>query len=144
MTSTTAAPAPAAETNVVETPAVATMRRLYEAFERRDLDTVRAAIHPDFVMHQTELLPWGGTHRGPDGFFAFLGSLFSHIETTVQIEEMYDSGDHVVQIGFTDGRVIATGRRFRLREVHLWRLEDGLITGWAVHLDARAMLAALG
>ena len=71
------------------------MRRLYEAFERRDFDTVRAAIHPDFVMHQTELLPWGGTHRGPDGYFAFLGTLFSHIETTVQIEEMYDSGDHV-------------------------------------------------
>ena len=53
------------------------------------------------------------------------------------------SGDHVVQIGYTDGRVIATGRRFRLREVHLWQLENGLITGWAVHLDARAMLAAL-
>jgi uncharacterized protein len=144
MTSTTTAPAPAAETNVVETPAVATMRRLYEAFERRDLDTVRAAIHPDFVMHQTELLPWGGTHRGPDGYFAFLGTLFSHIETTLQMEEVYDSGDHVVLIGYSDGRVIATGRRFRQREVHLWRLEDGLITGCAVHLDARAMLAALG
>jgi ketosteroid isomerase-like protein len=45
--------------------------------------------------------------------------LFSYIETTVQIDEMYDSGDHVVQIGYTDGRIIATGRRFRLREVHL-------------------------
>ena len=144
MTDTTATIAPAAETPAGETTNVATMRRLYEAFERRDLDTVRAAIHPDFVMHQTELLPWGGTHRGPDGYFAFLGTLFSYIETTVQIEEMYDSGDHVVQIGYTDGRVIATGRRFRLREVHLWQLENGLITGWAVHLDARAMLAALG
>jgi ketosteroid isomerase-like protein len=57
---------------------------------------------------------------------------------------MYDSGDHVVQIGHTNGRIIATGRRFRLREVHLWRLHDGLITSWAVHLDARAMLSALG
>lgn len=141
---TTATIAPAAETPAGETTAVATMRRLYEAFERRDLDTVRAAIHPDFVMHQTELLPWGGTHRGPDGYFAFLGTLFSYIETTVQIDEMYDSGDHVVQIGYTNGRVIATGRPFRLREVHLWQLEDGLITSWAVHLDARAMLAALG
>jgi len=144
MTDTTATIARATETRAVDSPRVATMRRLYEAFERGDLNTVRAAIHPDFVMHQTELLPWGGTHRGPDGYFAFLGTLFSHIETTVQIDEMYDSGDHVVQIGYTDGRVIATGRRFRLREVHLWQLEGGLITGWAVHLDARAMLAALG
>ncbi|GAB2878214.1 nuclear transport factor 2 family protein [Nocardioides pacificus] len=144
MTETTATNASAAGTPAMETPDVTTMRRLYEAFERRDLDTVRAAIHPDFVMHQTELLPWGGTHRGPDGYFAFLGTLFSYIETTVEIEDMYDSGDHVVQVGYTDGRVLATGGRFRLREVHLWQLQDGLIINWAVHLDARSMLAALG
>lgn len=135
----TIAPTPAA----VETPGVATMRRLYEAFDRKDLDTIRAAIHPDFLMHQTELLPWGGTHRGPDGYFAFLGVLFSHIETAVEIEDLYDSGDHVVQVGWTNGRVLSTGRRFRLREVHLWQLRDGRVAGWAVHLDARAMLAAL-
>jgi ketosteroid isomerase-like protein len=135
---------PAAHDAATETPAVATMRALYRAFERGDLDTVHAAIHPDFVMHQTELLPWGGTHHGPEGYVAFLSTLFSYIDTTVQIEELYDSGDHVVQIGYTDGRVIATGQRFRLREVHLWQLQDELITSWAVHLDARAMLTAPG
>jgi ketosteroid isomerase-like protein len=116
---------------------------LYAAFARRDLDTIRAAIHPDFVMTQSDVLPWGGVHRGPDGFFAFLGTLLSYTDPTVEIGEIYDSGDHVVQVGHTTGTVRATGTAYRVREVHVWRLAEGRPIGYDVHLDTAAMLAAL-
>jgi uncharacterized protein len=120
-----------------------TLRDLYAAFARRDLDTIRAAIHPDFVMHQSEALPWGGTRRGPDGFFAFLGSLLSYIEPTLETEELYDAGDHVVQVGYTTGVVHANGAPFRAREVHVWQLREGRLSSYQVYIDTAAMLAAL-
>lgn len=116
---------------------------LYDAFARRDLDTIRAAIAPDFVMSQTDLLPWGGTRHGPDGFFAFLGTLLSHVDTNVEIEQLIDAGDHVVEIGHTRGKVLAHGNEFRIRELHAWTLRAGLVTSYRVYVDVPAMLAAL-
>ena len=116
---------------------------LYAAFARRDLETIRAAIHPDFVMTQSDLLPWGGVHRGADGFFAFLGTLLSYTEPTVEIGDLYDSGDHIVQVGHTTGTVRATGTAYRVREVHIWRLHEGRPITYDVHIDTAAMLAAL-
>ncbi|TDV57876.1 nuclear transport factor 2 family protein [Actinophytocola oryzae] len=116
---------------------------LYEAFGVRDLDTIRAAIAPDFTMTQTDRLPWGGTHRGPDGFFGFLGTLLSHLEPTLEIEALYDAGDHIVEVGHTTGTVLAHGNTFRLREIHTWTLRDGLVTSYHVYVDTPAMTAAL-
>lgn len=120
-----------------------TMRGLYDAFARRDLDSLRAAIHPSFVMEQSEVFPWGGKCRGPDGFFAFLGSLLSYVDPTLEIEDLFDAGDHIVQVGYTTGTVLAHGTPFRVRELHIWQLRDGLLTSYQIHVDAAAMLAAL-
>lgn len=119
------------------------MRSIYAAFARRDLETIRAAIHPEFVMEQSDLLPWGGRRHGPDGFFAFLGTLLSHIGPTVETEALFDAGDHVVQVGYTQGTVLAHGTPFRVREVHAWQLRDGMITSYRVYVDVPGMLAAL-
>jgi uncharacterized protein len=122
---------------------VDTIRDLYAAFERRDLDTIRAAIPPEFTMWQSEVLPWGGRRRGSDGFFAFLGSLLSYVEPKVEIGALFSSGDHVVQIGHTAGNVHSHGNIFRVPEVHIWQVRDGRPVSYEVHLDAPAMLAAL-
>lgn len=119
------------------------VRDLYAAFERRDLDTIRAAIHPDFVMEQSAALPWGGQRHGPDGFLAFLGALLSYVAPTVDRDDLYDSGDHIVQVGYSHGTVLANGAPFRAREVHVWQLRDGKIIAYHVHVDVDAIRAAL-
>jgi ketosteroid isomerase-like protein len=119
------------------------VRELYAAFARRDLDFIRAALHPDFVMEQSDLLPWGGRRHGLDGFFAFLGTLLSHVAPTVETEALFDAGDHVVQVGVTHGTVLAHGTPFRLREIHAWQLREGMITSYRVYVDVPAMVAAL-
>jgi uncharacterized protein len=120
-----------------------TLRNLYDAFARRDLDTIRAVIHPEFVMYQSEALPWGGQRHGPEGLFAFLGELLSYVEPTLEIEELFDAGDRVVEVGHSTGVVHATGARFRVRELHVWQLREGLVISYEVYVDVAAMLAAL-
>lgn len=94
-------------------------------------------------MTQTDRLPWGGTHRGPDGFFGFLGTLLAYIEPVLEIEAIYDAGDHIVEAGYTTGRVLARGNTFRLREIHTWALRDGLVTSYHVYAGTPGMAAAL-
>lgn len=122
---------------------VKTVLSLYEAFARRDLDTIRAAFAEEAVTEQSSLLPWGGRHIGPDGFVAFLGTLLSHIEPTLEIGPVFDAGDVVVQIGHTRGRVLAHGNEYRVPEVHTWRLQDGKVTAFRAWVDVPAMRAAL-
>ncbi|MQA77293.1 MAG: hypothetical protein GEV10_02235 [Streptosporangiales bacterium] len=119
------------------------VRGLYEAFADRDLDTIRAAIGQDFVMEQSDLLPWGGRRHGPEGFFAFLGTLLTHIEPILDIEELFDAGDHIVEVGHTRGRVLAHGNTFRIPEIHAWQLRDSKLLSYRVYVDTPAMLAAL-
>jgi ketosteroid isomerase-like protein len=119
------------------------VRGLYDSFARRDLDAIRAAIAADFTMTQTDQLPWGGTRQGPDGFFGFLGTLLSHIDPTLEIEQLIDAGDHIVEIGHSHGTVLAHGNTFRVREIHVWTVSDSLVTSYRVYVDTPAMLAAL-
>lgn len=119
------------------------VRGLYDSFARRDLDAIRTAIAPDFTMTQTDQLPWGGTRQGPDGFFGFLSTLLSHIDPTLEIEQLIDAGDHIVEIGHSRGTVLAHGNSFRVREIHAWTLRDSLVTSYRVYVDTPAMLAAL-
>ncbi|WP_028923478.1 nuclear transport factor 2 family protein [Pseudonocardia acaciae] len=117
---------------------------LYQAFAVRDLERIRAAIAPDFVMEQTDLLPWGGRRHGPEGFFEFLRIALGHVDPVVEIDELFDAGGgRVVQIGHATGTVRAHGNRFRIRLIHVWQVRDGMLVSHRAYLDAPAMLAAL-
>ncbi|MBF8184310.1 nuclear transport factor 2 family protein [Nonomuraea sp. K274] len=76
---------------------IETVRRIYDAFARRDLDAIRAAIAADAVIEQSSVLPWGGRHIGPDGLAAFLGTLLSHVDPTLEVDQIFDAGDAIIQ-----------------------------------------------
>jgi ketosteroid isomerase-like protein len=116
---------------------------LYAAFDRGDLDAIRPLIAPDFVMTQPNGLPWSGRYAGPDGFFEFIGKLYSHLDTKVEVEEIYDAGGSIVQVGHTGGTVRANGAAFRAREVQVVELRDGLLVRFQVFVDVPVMRAAL-
>jgi ketosteroid isomerase-like protein len=77
----------AAPTEIVEA--------LYEAFRRRDLTTIFGLLSPDVEIVQSDQLPWGGCYHGHEGARRFFAQLGSHIDSTVAIDRMIDSGDHV-------------------------------------------------
>jgi len=123
---------------------VAVVQRIYEAFARRDVPAILALFHQDCTIYQSSRLPWGGHYRGHEGLGEFLGKLTGAIESAVTTERYIDDEEgHVVEIGRTRGRVLASGRTFDVAEMHLWTVEDGMVTSLASYIDTAAMRAAL-
>ncbi|MCE7011194.1 nuclear transport factor 2 family protein [Kibdelosporangium philippinense] len=123
---------------------IQTISRVYEAFANRDLTAVLAVMDPAVTFTQEAPLPWGGVHHGVEGVQTFLTTLLSHLDPQVTVEALYSSGEHVVQIGRTSGRVLGNGKWFDLPEVHIWRLVDGRIVSYQAHTDVPGLLEVLG
>lgn len=121
-----------------------TVRQVYDAFARKDIDAVFGALSTEVEIYQSELVPWGGNYRGHDGAQEFFGRLLGNIESAVAVDELIEAGDHVVQIGHSRGRVKATGAQFDVREVHVWTLRDSKVVRFEAYLDTPGMLAVLG
>lgn len=119
------------------------VKSIYEAFARRDLQSFFVRVADDARLVQSEEVPWGGTYQGKAGVQAFLGKLTGAIHSTVTVERCIDAGDHVVVIGRTAGKVIATGAAFDVPIAHVWELRDGLAVSAHFMIDNPAMLAAL-
>ena len=123
---------------------VAVVQRIYEAFARRDLPAIVALFHQDCTIYQSIRLPWGGHYHGHQGLGEFLGKLTAVIESAVTTDRYIDDEDgHVVEIGRTRGRVLASGRPFDVAETHFWTVEDGRVKALAAYIDTAAMRAAL-
>lgn len=115
----------------------------YRAMAEGDAATVLAMIDPSITIWQTEALPWGGHYEGMDGFAAFFGKLRETITSKVEVEQIFEAGDHVIQVGRTRGTVNATGAEFDVAEVHIWEIRNGKAVDFRSHIDTPAMLAAL-
>ena len=103
-----------------------------------------AVTSPDIVIEQSDALPWGGRHVGAAGSAAFNAAVAAHLDSKVEIHDLYRAGDQVVQVGRTRGTAIPTGREFDAAEVHVWTVADGLITRLQVHVDTVELRVALG
>src|SRR3954462_11623304 len=112
---------------------------LYEAFARRDLESLLQWIDPQIEITQTTLLPWGGTYQGQQGLMSFAGRLLANLDSQVEMDELVESGDGVVAIGHTCGHVRANGREFDVRAVHVWTLKDGKVSRFEAYIDTPKM-----
>lgn len=119
------------------------VKRLYDAFGRKDIATINQLISPDIEVMQSSELPWGGEYHGPAGLGKFFATLLAHVNSTLLFERFLDAGDHVVVIGKTRGTVVATGKTFDVHIAHVWQIRDGLIARFRPFIDNPTMLAAL-
>jgi hypothetical protein len=55
-----------------------------------------------------------------------------------------DEDNHVVEVGRTRGRVVATGREFDVPETHVWTLESGKVVRFDAYIDTAHLRRALG
>jgi ketosteroid isomerase-like protein len=119
------------------------LARTYRAMTDGDIETVLALIDPSITIWQTEELPWGGRYEGIEGFAEFFGKLRGTITSAVEVERIFEAGDHVVEVGRTRGTVNATGAEFDIAEVHIWELRDSKAVSFRAYIDTPAMLAVL-
>jgi ketosteroid isomerase-like protein len=120
-----------------------TVTAAYEAFGRRDIPKIFALFAPDIEIIQSEELPWGGRFQGHEGARQFFSKLTAWLNSTLEIERLISSGDHVVAVGWTTGKVNASGASYRVPVAHVWKVRDGLVAQVQFFIDNPAMLAAL-
>ena len=121
-----------------------TIRALYEAYASRDVEGLLALLDDEFEVRQSELLPWGGSYKGPDGMIEFIKNITSHIDSIVVVEEMVEAGDHVIVLGRSRGTIKSTGEEYEVRLVDVCRLREGKLLSLHIYLDMPAILEKLG
>jgi hypothetical protein len=76
---------------------VAAVRRFVDAFNRLDLDAVVGDIDPEAELHEWPEAPGARSYRGAEGVRAAIDAWFETWEwMRVEIEDIFDAGDHVV------------------------------------------------
>ena len=131
------------KTTSTTTDPVAVIVAVYKALAANDLDAVAALSSPDIEVVQSNALPYGGTFHGLGGTKAFTMGVFQALDSQVEVGAIFASGDAVVQTGRTRGSARATGKAFDSPEVHVWTVEDGLVTSLHAYVDAGIIAGAL-
>lgn len=118
----------------------------YAASARGDLEGMLAPLAPDVRWTEAEGSLYEGTYVGPDAVvsqvFAPIGEQWDGF--TVEIDRLLDAGGHVVAVGHYAGTHRKTGRPFRARMVHVWRLAGGKVVEFEQVVDNAPMNAAAG
>jgi ketosteroid isomerase-like protein len=122
---------------------VEVVRRLFDAFGRRDDEAMMQLWHPDAAL-ELHLGPEILHYRGRDGvrkaFARFLGRWDDY---ALEIEDMIEQGDRVIVLLDETGTSKGSGVAVRWRSTQLYEVGDGQVTSFTVYPN-RDVLPELG
>jgi ketosteroid isomerase-like protein len=121
-------------------------RRLFDAFNRRDLQAALALVHEELVFEPVSaaVMAGGQAYRGHQGIERYLADVKAYWqELTVNPVQIRAAGRAVVALGETSGRG-AAGVLDRVPSSWVLKFRDGLVVHGQVFSDERAMREALG
>jgi ketosteroid isomerase-like protein len=123
------------------------VRRGYEAFARRDIDTVLAALDPAIEVRAGAGAEVMGEelYHGHAGFLKYAQAwLESWDEYQLIPEEFTDIGGHVVTVYRAVGRGKGSGIMVEDRFAHLWTIRDSKAVRLEVFTEPDQALEAAG
>lgn len=104
----------------------------YAASAAGDIEDMLAPLTEDTRWTEAEGFPCAGTYVGPDAVaenvFGALQKMFDGY--TLSVDEVVDAGEVQIGIGTYSGTYRDTGKAFRARVAHIWRLADGKVTSF--------------
>jgi ketosteroid isomerase-like protein len=119
----------------------------YDAFHRRDISGVLAALAPNVQWtHPDGMSAYGlgGTKNGHDEVIAFIKRVPSYIaEIILNPQEFIESGDRIVVFG-TRRVTTTSGRSGTFRFVHSWRFADGKAITFEDYFDTAELISLIG
>lgn len=120
---------------------------MYDSFAAGDAATVLAKMSPDIVWNEAEgnSLADGNPYIGPqavaEGVFARIGQDWATFTLTDQV--LYKVEDDMVLVtGRYRGQHAVTGKTIDAQHVHLWWLEDGMVTRFQQYVDTKQLAEA--
>lgn len=108
------------------------VRRLYDAFNRKDVPAVMELLHPEIEFHEPEGLSWGGVYRGHEELQRLFGLMLENFGPEMELvePEFYDAGEDKVVV-----RARATARGVDFPYLELVTIRDGKIAAFDVYAD---------
>ena len=121
-----------------------TVKNLYAEFGRGDMATVLDTLSDDieFVLPGPADIPMSGTYRGKQAVQAWFGTLVGTLDFQIEPREFIAQGDKVVVLVTREGTVRHNGRKFAVRDAHIFTVRDGKITHHEAIEDTAAVVAA--
>ena len=106
----------------------AIVRDFLAASERGDRAVMDALLHPDFAVHEAPSLPYGGTHRGLQGYLQLVRTVFTAFrDTRVEVDSMLAENDTVIVLARLTGRSRQGDTPFVMHVNEVWRVAEGRI-----------------
>ena len=125
---------------------VEVVRRVYELFNRRDIEGVLGLTTDDFELRLPDIYPEGReTFRGHDGLMRWL-AMVEDIwgEWRFDVDRLIDADDQVVALVRIVAEGGASGVPVNRQVAHLWCIRGGKVAAAFVYLDRAEALEAVG
>lgn len=128
-------------------PSQSLLDRWFAAVRAGDAAAFRDICTDDVVLYwngDPAVIPWAGTHKGPDGVAAFFKTLKHHIDVqsvALDIVTEIPGGALVTLAG--KWRVRDTDTMIEARAANILRYRDGRVSAYEVYNDTHRFAAAL-
>lgn len=121
------------------------IRRVYDAYQRGDIDAILAELTDDFEWNAPGGAPFSGFRHGRDQ----MRELFQEMKRWVRIDQMdvddiVADGDKVVVIGRQRVTVLETGRHYETPWAHIYTMRGGKIASGLALSDTQAAAVCFG
>lgn len=124
------------------------IQNLYASFAQGDVPAVLQMFDPKIIWNEAENFPYadGNPYIGPqavlEGVFARIGAEWEYWNITDQKYYEAHSGEIIVT-GRYSAKNKMTGKELNVQFVHIWTLNDGLVTNFQQYADTYQTVEAM-
>jgi uncharacterized protein len=124
------------------------VQNLYAAFAKGDVPAVLQKFDPEIVWNEAENFPYAdgnpyiGIQAVLEGVFARLGAEWEYWNLTEQTYYEANSGEIIVT-GRYKAKNKMTSKEINVQFVHIWTLNDGLVTDFQQYADTFQTVEAM-
>jgi uncharacterized protein len=120
------------------------VKAAWEALGQQDVDRATADIDESAEIVLQDSLPWGGTHRGPDGFKRMVSEFTSHLEEfRPSPRGFFEAEQEQVVVPVDIQARTKAGKEMAQRVLWLYELQDGKIIRAELFADTADTLEAI-
>ena len=115
-------------------------KQAYKNFAEGNVEAVLTIFHPEIEWKECTGFPFvtgDGISIGPEAVvkdvFAQLPEYYEGFN--IDVQELFESKDKIVMVGYYKGVWKATGKEFKANATHVWTFKDGKMTHFFQAVD---------